>query len=70
LAQDKNFLADKDANCAKAVKNYEVIKKTRAEELLALADTIKLLNDDDALSSSRRRCQAHHFSRSKLLQNK
>lgn len=25
------------------------IKKTRAEELLALAETIKILNDDDAL---------------------
>merc|ERR1712217_838266 len=28
---------------------WEVIKKTRAEELLALAETIKVLNDDDAL---------------------
>ena len=29
--------------------NSEEIKKVRAEELLALADTIKILNDDDAL---------------------
>merc|ERR1712079_855748 len=28
---------------------WEVIVKTRAEELAALADTIKILNDDDAL---------------------
>jgi len=47
--QDKKFFADKDANCAKAVKDYEIVKKTRAEELSALAETIKLLNDDDAL---------------------
>jgi len=49
LEQDKKFFADKDANCATAVKDYEVIKKTRAEELVALSETIKLLNDDDAL---------------------
>merc|ERR1712026_299198 len=30
-------------------KEWEVIVKTRAEELAALADTIKVLNDDDAL---------------------
>jgi len=49
LEQDKAFLADKEANCAKAEANFETVKKTRAEELLALAETIKLLNDDDAL---------------------
>jgi chromosome segregation ATPase len=49
LEQDKLFLADKDANCAKAETDYANIKKTRAEELLALSETIKILNDDDAL---------------------
>jgi len=49
LANDKNFLANKETNCAKAEKDYETVKKTRGEELLALSMTIKMLNDDDAL---------------------
>merc|ERR1712222_50911 len=38
-----------DENCEKKKKEWAVIVKTRAEELAALADTIKVLNDDDAL---------------------
>merc|ERR1719217_376363 len=38
LAEDKAFLKDLEKNC-----------KTRAEELLALHETIQILNDDDAL---------------------
>merc|ERR1712190_221068 len=38
-----------DAGCDKKTAEWEVIKKTRAEELLALSETIKVLNDDDAL---------------------
>merc|ERR1740138_1891529 len=49
LADDKKFLADLDKNCASAQEKYDEVVKTRNEELLALADTIKLLNDDDAL---------------------
>merc|ERR1719426_278549 len=49
LAEDKKFLADLEKNCAKKTEEWEVIVKTRNEELLALADTIKVLNDDDAL---------------------
>jgi len=49
LADDKKFLADLEKNCATKEAEYEVVKKTRAEEMLALADTIKILNDDDAL---------------------
>jgi outer membrane murein-binding lipoprotein Lpp len=49
LESDKDFLANKDKNCATAEKDYEVVKKTRSEELLALSMTIKMLNDDDAL---------------------
>merc|ERR1712008_294925 len=36
-------------NCEKKKKEWDVIVKTRAEELAALAETIKVLNDDDAL---------------------
>merc|ERR1719359_442796 len=49
LAEDTNFLQDMDKSCKTKADEWEVIKKTRAEELEALADTIKLLNDDDAL---------------------
>jgi predicted nucleic acid-binding Zn-ribbon protein len=49
LIADKKFLADLDGNCAKQEKDYEVVKQTRQEELTALAETIKILNDDDAL---------------------
>merc|ERR1719456_942047 len=49
LAEDKKFLADLEKNCDKKAAEWEEIVKTRNEELLALADTIKVLNDDDAL---------------------
>jgi len=49
LIEDKKFLANLDENCDKKKKEWAVIVKTRAEELAALADTIKVLNDDDAL---------------------
>jgi len=60
---DKKFLADLDKNCAKKKEEFEVVKKTRAEELLAIAETVKLLNDDDALDCLRRRCLAHRCCR-------
>jgi len=49
LLADKQFLADMDKNCSTKKDYYAVVQKTRAEELVALADTIKILNDDDAL---------------------
>jgi len=47
--EDLKFKADLEKNCATKKEEYEVVKKTRAEELLAIAETIKLVNDDDAL---------------------
>jgi len=49
LIADKEFLANLDKNCETKKNEWDVIVKTRAEELAALADTIKVLNDDDAL---------------------
>jgi len=49
LAADKDFLANLEKNCATKTAEWEARSKTRAEELVALADTIKVLNDDDAL---------------------
>jgi len=49
LLADQAFLAELDTSCKTKTAEWEEIKKTRAAELLALADTIKILNDDDAL---------------------
>jgi septal ring factor EnvC (AmiA/AmiB activator) len=49
LAEDKKFLADLDKNCVLKKAEWAEYKKMQAMELVALADTIKILNDDDAL---------------------
>jgi len=49
LKEDKAFLAELEKSCATKTSEWEARSKTRAEELVALADTIKVLNDDDAL---------------------
>merc|ERR1719359_2649496 len=49
LMEDEAFLKDLDKNCKTKEDEWAVRCKVRAEELLALADTIKILNDDDAL---------------------
>jgi len=49
LMEDKKFLAELEKGCSTKEAEWAVICKLRSEELLALADTIKLLNDDDAL---------------------
>merc|ERR1719498_1211207 len=49
LAEDKKFFADLDNTCAQKKKEWAAYKEMQAKELVALADTIKILNDDDAL---------------------
>mmetsp|Transcript_44444 Transcript_44444/g.73880 ORF Transcript_44444/g.73880 Transcript_44444/m.73880 type:complete len:723 (-) Transcript_44444:95-2263(-) len=49
LLEDQKFLADLDANCATKKEEHEADMKLRAEEQVALSETIKVLNDDDAL---------------------
>jgi len=49
LAADRKMAADLEENCGKETKIHEEAKAMRAEEMVALADTIKVLNDDDAL---------------------
>jgi len=49
LAEDKVFLKELEKGCDTKAAEWEERKKTRAAELLALAETIKILNDDDAL---------------------
>jgi len=49
LAADQKFLAELEKGCSTKTAEWEARSKTRGEELVALADTIKILNDDDAL---------------------
>merc|ERR1719361_2802368 len=49
LLEDRKFSAELEKSCATKEKEWAEICKLRSEELLALADTIKILNDDDAL---------------------
>merc|ERR1719172_86793 len=48
LAQDKKFLGDLDKNCELKKQEWDAYKKMEAQEMVALADTIKILNSDDA----------------------
>merc|ERR1719198_1935638 len=49
LAESKKFLADLEVNCENKKKEWAEYQRMQAQEMLALADTIKILNDDDAL---------------------
>jgi chromosome segregation ATPase len=49
LAEDKKFLAELEKGCSTKEAEWAERSKTRADEMLAIADTIKILNDDDAL---------------------
>jgi peptidoglycan hydrolase CwlO-like protein len=49
LMEDQAFLADMDKNCKTKEDEWAARSKVRAEELVAIAETIKILNDDDAL---------------------
>merc|ERR1719265_2264992 len=49
LVEDRKFLGDLKKNCATKADEHAENQRLRSEELLALADTIKILNDDDAL---------------------
>merc|ERR1719473_2087860 len=49
LAEDKKFLAELDKSCATKEGEWAERQKMRAEEMLAIHETIKILNDDDSL---------------------
>jgi len=49
LVEDEKFLKDLEKNCKTKEEEWATRCKIRAEEILAIADTIKILNDDDAL---------------------
>mmetsp|Transcript_33146 Transcript_33146/g.77551 ORF Transcript_33146/g.77551 Transcript_33146/m.77551 type:complete len:719 (-) Transcript_33146:75-2231(-) len=49
LDENKKFFADIEKDCAGKKAAFEANVKARAEELVAVHETIKILNDDDAL---------------------
>jgi len=49
LIEDKKFLADMGKNCKTKEAEQQQTQQTRADELVALSETIKILSDDDAL---------------------
>jgi len=49
LVEDSKFLADMDKNCAAKKAEWAERQKTRGQEIVAIHETIKILNDDDAL---------------------
>merc|ERR1719507_2997335 len=49
LAADTKFMAELEKGCSTKTAEWEERSRTRAEEQVALADTIKVLNDDDSL---------------------
>eukprot|EP00416_Gambierdiscus_australes_P045065 CAMPEP_0171105660 /NCGR_PEP_ID=MMETSP0766_2-20121228/63158_1 /TAXON_ID=439317 /ORGANISM="Gambierdiscus australes, Strain CAWD 149" /LENGTH=708 /DNA_ID=CAMNT_0011566577 /DNA_START=54 /DNA_END=2180 /DNA_ORIENTATION=+ len=49
LLADRDFKANLEKSCATKTAEWEERVKTRAEELVTLSETIKVLNDDDAL---------------------
>jgi len=49
LAEDLKFSTNLKSMCAKKSREWSLYQKTQSAELVALAETVKLLNDDDAL---------------------
>lgn len=49
MEEDTKFVKELAVNCEKKKKEWDEICALRQQERLALADTIKILNDDDAL---------------------
>jgi len=74
LAEDKKILAELEKGCATKEAEWDERCKIRADELLALSDTIKILNDDDALDLFKKTLPTPSFiqvqDRSKTLRHR
>ena len=66
LAADTKFLADMKKTCAGKQKERDIRSKTRSEEMLALADKIKILNDDHALDQCKKALPAVDLLQTKV----
>merc|ERR1719163_3934 len=68
LADDTAYLAELKKSCAEQSKLFDIITKTRAEELAAIGATIKILNDDDALDLFKKTLPSPSLMQESLLQ--
>merc|ERR1719310_1790227 len=64
--EDKKFLADLEKNCELKKKEWAERCKMRQMELAALAETIKILNDDDALELFKKTIPSPSFVQIKI----
>jgi hypothetical protein len=69
LAEDQAYLAELQKGCATKDAEWEARCKVRAEELVALAETIKVLNDDDALELFKKTLPGSSASFAQLQEN-
>merc|ERR1719313_1633825 len=68
-AEGSTYIADLQKMCAAKTKEWEARCKSRSEELLALADTIKILNDDDALELFKKTLPSASFLQIQVTQS-
>merc|ERR1719333_877989 len=69
LAEDTKYLADLGKTCAAKTKEWDARCKAVSEELLALSDTIKILNDDDALELFKKAIPSASFLQVEVTQS-
>jgi len=74
VAEDNKFFADLAKNCKTKKAEWNDIVSMRAMEMVALADTIKILNDDDALELFKKALPSASFiqlsTNTKAMRNK
>ena len=56
LLDDQKFLKEMDKSCSTKEGEWAERQRMRAEEMLAIHETIEFLNDDDALELLKRLC--------------
>jgi len=61
LIDDKRFLGDLEKNCGTKASEWDEIVKTRSEEMVAISETINILNDDDALELFKKTLPSANF---------
>merc|ERR1719326_10980 len=69
LSADQKFLADLESSCKTKAAEWEARKKTRSDEIVALSDTIKILNDDDALELFKKTLPSPSFLQTQVTTN-
>merc|ERR1740123_1075939 len=61
IGEDKKFIKELAVNCDKKKKEWAEICKLRQQELVALSETIKILNDEDALEPFKKTLPSSSF---------